>query len=631
MQEWLRHPSSAPSPRARRAATAASVASRRPACAAVAALSWIPWGGPDASAQGVFAECAAARGIDYHVVQGAFGGTGQFGCGVALVDLDGDGVDDVVCLGASDDRLGFFRNDGTGHFADVSAATGLGPVTKASGIAAGDYDADGDLDLAVTRWLKPTALLRNDGDLTFVDVAAAAGIAGSGAGGACAWGDYDNDGWIDLAVANRTQTLFNLTRNKLWRNNGDGTFTERAAELGIDNGGFPAFTVSWCDLDRDGDLDLYVGNDKGRQSPFWNRLYRNNGDGTFYEHFSSGAQVAADAMGTAFGDLDHDGVPEIYVSNVPFANHLLRSGDGGHSYADVAGAAGVAGTGSSWGAAFIDPGNDGRLDLFVASQTSDNFMFVQGPTWPLVEAAELWGLSDVAPSYCVAVGDVDRDGDEDLLVQDHMAKVKLYVNGLVASSVRRWIGFRAVGRGANTHGIGTRVEVVAGGRTHWREVAAGTGYKSQSAYRLHVGLGGVARVGEVTVAFPRAGSLRAATRVITGLPAGAEWPLYPPERLGDCDGDGLRTELDLKLLVARVGEACTPDLAALDVDGDAQVTELDVTAFGLVRFDLDGDSLVGASDLSILLAGWGSPRADFDRSGATGVEDLAWLLGAWSR
>jgi len=630
VQELSLASSSVPRPSESAGATVVP-STRRTAIAALGALLSASLDDRPARAQAIYAESAIARGIDYHVAQGAFGGSGQFGCGVALVDLDGDGDDDVVCLGASDERLGFFRNDGIGHFTNVSAATGLGAISRASGIAAGDYDADGDLDLAVTRWLKPTALLRNDGNMTFVDVANASGIVGAGAGAGCAWGDYDGDGWIDLAVANRAQTLFNYTRCKLWRNNGDGTFTERATALGVDNGIFPAFMVSWCDLDRDGDLDLYVGNDKGRHSPFWNRLYRNNGDGTFYEHFTSGAQVAADAMGTAFGDVDHDGVPEIYVSNVPFANHLLRSADGGHSFADVADAAGVAGVGSCWGAAFIDPANDGRIDLFVLSQNTDNFLFVQGPQWPLVEAAEFWGLSNTATSYCLAVGDVDRDGDEDLLVQDHLAKIKLYVNGLAHGPQRRWIDFRVVGRGANTHGIGTRVETLAGGRLHWREVAAGSGYKSQSAYRLHVGLGAVTSVDQVTVTFPRAGVHPAATRVLTGLPFGVEWPLYPPERVGDHDGDGVRSDVDRTQVAKRVGSACTPETAVLDVDGDSAVTEADLLAFDLVQCDLDGDSVVGARDLAMLLAGWGSTRADFDADGSTGVGDLARLLGSWSR
>ena len=227
-----------------------------------------------------FANEAVARGVSYFVSQGEFGGLGQFGCGVAVVDLDGDGDDDIVCTGNAKDRLGFFRNGGAGQFSDVSAETGLGVILKASGIAAGDFDADGDLDLAVTRWLKATVLLRNDSTSSnawaFVDVAAASGITGVGAGAGCAWGDYNGDGWIDLAVANRSGTNANLTRNKLWRNNNGTSFTEVAGTLGVDNVMFPAFMVTWCDIDLDGDADMYVANDKGSANPHFNRLYRNS-------------------------------------------------------------------------------------------------------------------------------------------------------------------------------------------------------------------------------------------------------------------------------------------------------------------------------------------------------------------
>ena len=609
------------------ATTPAVPRTNRSAAIAGIAAAWLAIA--DARAQGLYSEEALARGVDYVVTQGAFGGTGQFGCGVALVDLDGDGDDDIVCTGAVDDRLGFFRNDGAGQFTDVGAKTGLGPITRASGVAAGDFDADGDLDLAVTRWLKATALLRNDGGLHFVDVAAASGISGVGAGAGCAWADYDGDGWIDLAVANRTLTLFNYTRNKLWRNNGDGTFTEKAAQLGVDNGGFPSFMVSWCDVDLDGDQDMYVSNDKGTTSPFWNRLYRNRGDGSFFEDVGCRADVRGDAMGHAFGDLNQDGVPEIFVSNVHYGNFLLASQDGGVNYVEVGAEAGVTANTTCWGAAFCDPQNDGVIDLFVASQTSANHMFVQGAQWPLLDAAEVWGLADAGASYCVAVGDIEGDGDEDFLVQNHQDTVRLFVNNHAASPVRRWIDLRVQGRGATTHAVGTRLVARAAGRTHWREVAAGSGYKSQSSYRQHIGVGDAAEVEEIVVAFPRAGELAAAVRVLRGVPTNAEWPVWPPESLGDADGDGVRTDLDRTVVAGLVGSACVPSLARLDLDGDSDIAEADLAEFDRVQCDLDGDGAVGPRDLVILLSNLGGARADFDASGATDQADLARLLARW--
>jgi len=577
-----------------------------------------------------FSEQAAARGLSYFVTQGEFGGLGQFGCGVAVVDLDGDGDDDIVCTGNAKDRLGFFQNDGAGTFTDVSASAYGALPQKASGIAAGDYDADGDLDIAVTRWLKATLLLRNNGDFTFTDVASASGITGVGAGAGCAWADYDGDGWIDLAVANRAGTSANQTRNKLWRNNGNGTFTEAATALGIDNGGFPAFMVSWCDLDLDGDQDLYVGNDKGSSSPRYNRLYRNNGNGTFFEDIDCRAGVACDAMGTSYGDLDGDGQPEIFIPNIQLGNFLLRSGNGGISWTDAAAAAGVQSFGTCWGSVFLDGENDGDLDLFVGAMIpSLNFYYLNSGTWPLADATFASGLSNPNDTYCVAQGDVDGDGDQDILVQDRMAPVRLYMNNAVGQPNRQWIKLDVQGRGANTRGIGTRLVAQWAGKTAWREVAAGTDYKSQSSYRQHIGLGAATTLDTLTVTFPKAGARSAATRVLTGLPAGSTWPIWPPERLGDFDGDGVRDAGDRAALKAAIGAAFVPALAVLDMDGDSGVAADDLAAFDEAQCDLDGDGAVGAADLAALLDAWGTARADFDDDGTTGASDLALLLVRW--
>ena len=590
-----------------------------------------------ALAQAPFSEEAAARGLSYFVSQGEFGGLGQFGCGVALVDIDGDGDEDIVCSGSAKDRLGFFRNDGTGHFTDVSAATGLGLVSKASGIAAGDYDADGDLDLAVTRWLKPTALLRNDGAFAFVDVAVASGIFGSGAGAGCAWADFDGDGWIDLAVANRAGTNANQTRNKLWRNNGNGTFTEVATARGVDNGGFPAFMVTWCDIDLDGDQDLYVANDKGSSTPRYNRLYRNRGDGTFWEDLDCRAGVACDAMGTSYGDLDGNGTPEIFVPNIQTGNVLLRSMDSGASFANAASAAGVESFATCWGSLFLDGDNDGDLDLFVGAMIPAlNFYYRNDGAWPLFDASLASGLSDPNDTYCVAQGDIDGDGDLDMLVQDRLAPARLYVNSAASQPSRHAIRIDVKGRGANTRGIGTRLVATSAGRTSWREVAAGTDYKSQSSYRQHIGLGAAESLDALVVTFPRAGSLAAATRTLRGLRAdalatGEAWPIWPPEAMGEADGDGVRDAGDRDAVALAGGLALTPARARLDVDGSGVLDAADVARFDLVQCDLDGDDRVGAADLAALLRAWDTARCDFDGDGTTGPTDLALLVERWSR
>ena len=582
-----------------------------------------------------FANEAVARGVSYFVSQGEFGGLGQFGCGVAVVDLDGDGDDDIVCTGNAKDRLGFFRNGGAGQFSDVSAETGLGVILKASGIAAGDFDADGDLDLAVTRWLKATVLLRNDSTSSnawaFVDVAAASGITGVGAGAGCAWGDYNGDGWIDLAVANRSGTNANLTRNKLWRNNNGTSFTEVAGTLGVDNVMFPAFMVTWCDIDLDGDADMYVANDKGSANPHFNRLYRNNGNGTFFEDVDCRANVSADAMGTSYGDLNGDGAPEIYVPNVQLGNFLLRANDSGLNFFDDAANAGVECFSTCWGSTFLDGDNDGDLDLFVGAMiTSLNFYFRNDGAWPLTNVALGLGLADPNDTYCVAQGDVDRDGDIDLLVQDRAALLRLYINGTAAQSANQSIMFDVKGRGANTHALGTRLIAVSQGRKFWREVAAGSDYKSQSSYRQHIGLGTQMSLDSLTVTFPKAGALAGATRQLTNLPAGQVWPLWPPESLGDENRNGVLSSSERVKLIESMAQTFAPIHAIFDFDGDSVVGHADLREFDARQCDLDHNGIVGASDLTILLSAWGSNGVDFDEDGMTGASDLAMLLARWS-
>jgi hypothetical protein len=354
--------------------------------------------GRGAFADTTLTEEAVPRGLVYEVQQGAFGGPGQYGCGLALCDLDGDGDEDVLCSGNEKTTLALFANDGSGHFTDHTLSAGLGSPSKPSGIAAGDYDADGDLDIVITRWLAPAHLYRNDGNLHFTNVTNAAGIVtvGVAAGAGASWADYDGDGWIDLAIANRTGNGA-LVKNRLFRNLGNGTFTDVAPALGVDDG-FASFQASWCDLDRDGDLDLYVSNDKGTSGVSWNHLYRNVGNGTFMEDVASGAQISLDAMGVCFGELNGDPFPEIFIANVPSGNALLKSPNG-LTYANVAAAAGVGSFQTCWGGIAFDPDHDGDTDLYLTtSSPGPDFLYENVSGWPLVDRAAASGLANPGES-----------------------------------------------------------------------------------------------------------------------------------------------------------------------------------------------------------------------------------------
>ena len=266
-----------------------------------------------------------------------------FGSGVAALDYDNDGFQDLYFVnGKPDAPNALYHNNHDGTFTDVTAKAGVAAVggrTYKTGVAVGDIDNDGFLDLYVTA-VGPNILFRNNGDGTFTDVTAKAGVAGGAAEWSTSTGflDYDHDGDLDLYVANyvdfRTDenpycgfrrdgyrmycnpTMFDGVADRLFRNNGDGTFTDVSKAAGIANPAGKGLGVTFCDYDRDGDTDIYVANDMVR-----NFLYRNNGDGTFTD-VAYGAGVGFDAngkpqagMGVDCADVDGNGLPDIFVTN----------------------------------------------------------------------------------------------------------------------------------------------------------------------------------------------------------------------------------------------------------------------------------------------------------------------------
>ncbi len=214
-------------------------------------------------------------------------------------------------------------------FTDVTVVSGTSDAEVSIGVGWADFDNDGDVDLYVARYNAPNRLYRNNGDGTFTDVGASSGTDDAGRGFAVPWGDYDNDGDLDLYLAN------DGTPNRLYRNDG-GVFTDVGAASGTDHTA-QSHGAAWADYDHDGDIDLYV-------SIFFhtaNRLYRNNGDGTFTDvGAASGTDDAGNGQGVAWGDYDNDGDADLYVANYGSGNRLYRN-DGDGTFTDVAAASGT--------------------------------------------------------------------------------------------------------------------------------------------------------------------------------------------------------------------------------------------------------------------------------------------------
>ncbi len=288
--------------------------------------------------------------------------------GTAVGDYDNDGLLDLFVANL-DAGNKLYRNEGAGRFRDVTkrAKVGGGATTASYSAAWADYDRDGFLDLYVANGTQQRTarnfLYRNQGDGTFREVAESAGVDGGLASSlGCAWADYDNDGWPDLFVANFGQP------NQLFRNNGDGTFRDRAPAAGVDVTGNGA-GAAWGDYDNDGWLDLYLFNTNAGSSA--DRLWRNRGDGTFADVTGQmGLTEQGDGEAVVWADFDNDGWLDLFVVNrsdfSPQKNRLYRN-VGGDVFSDVTQLAGVSGTGSGQPAAAADYDGDGYLDLYVGN------------------------------------------------------------------------------------------------------------------------------------------------------------------------------------------------------------------------------------------------------------------------
>ncbi len=565
-------------------------------------------------AQTPFVEQAVIRGIDYTT-----GSEYQFGYGVGFADLDNDGDPDVIALGRSDGLIGIYENSGTGNFTDRSSGNGAPLFPGASGLASADYDNDGDLDLYITNVFGPNLLLRNDGAFTFTDTTVAAGVGDGAQGEGPSWGDYDGDGWLDLYLPNYSITpSANPGPNRLYRNQGDGTFVDVLAATGMDGDGY-TFQARFLDYDEDGDADLYISNDRCVDTAITNRLWRNDG-GTFTE-VTSASQTGACifSMGVAVGDFDRDMTQDLYATNLPFGNPLyLNQGNGTFTESSVL--AGVVSLATGWGANFFDFDNDTHLELFVCNDGWPNRMYNHDGSWPCVDQATAYGVTSTAyNSFGSAVADIDGDGDLDLLVSNRLAKIELFVNK--QGELNNWIKFRVVGEAPNRFAVGAKVRILTGVIEQVREIHSGTSYKSQDELPVHFGVEPATVIDEIEVIWP-GGSV---TRTLLDLDANQTWTLYPPALLADSDQDG---DVDLQdFFVFRscrnaAGGDLVPGCETMDLEGDADVDNADFVEF-LARYDgaLHDCDANGTTDLQDILDGTLT-------DGGNGVPDICESSGA---
>jgi len=403
--------------------------------------------------------------------------------GVAFIDFDGDGDLDICCVGEGSRAIRLLRNDGVVGFVDVTAQSGA-LLRAGSGSAQtwGDYDNDGDVDLFVTYEETRPALYRNDGNGHFTDVTAGPMLAAAH-GHSTSWADYDRDGDLDVYAANLNQP------SKLFRNDG-GTFVDAT----VDSLGCVAGEgVGWADYDNDGDPDLYAARFAAQSF-----MFRNEG-GVFTDASTYPLNEAVNAHSCSWADYDNDGDLDLYVCNANLPNVLLRN-EGGGAFTRQTPPALMIGdhsVGMSWG----DYDNDGDLDLFVAVTDGRSSHLLRndgGGVFTDITESPLFGTGFQAG---VANGDFDGDGDLDLYVGSYSRKPNLLLRNDLANG-NHWIELDLQGRESNRTAIGARVEVYTGGNRQIREVSGCTGFRSQNALTVHVGLGAATVIDSIHVRWP---------------------------------------------------------------------------------------------------------------------------------
>ncbi len=450
--------------------------------------------------------------------------------GLAWGDYNRDGwVDFYVTDTRGPNSL--FRNNGDGTFSrSPYAETVALPEGFSGGATFADYDNDGWLDLYVVNWGQ-NHLFRNEAGQGFTDVTAQAGVGGDANSQTASWGDYDNDGWLDLYVANwacypRCGRPERGESDRLYRNNGDGTFSDVTRLLNGHTYG-AGFVASFTDYDNDGDLDIYLVNDEFL-FPIGNKLWRNDGpgcdaDGTPGHCFTevsaeAGANTRVMGMGLAAADLNNNGHIDFYFSNAGPMTLLQNQGDG--TFNNVAELAGVdLPKAIAWGAVAFDYNNDGWQDLYLAVMTTvDHSGLAANPlfhnngdgTFSRIRSGS--GASDVGPTMSAATADFDNDGWIDLLIGNKDNGYSLLRNQVGDQSGSHWFSLALVGGGpVNRDAVGSRVTVrTADGNTQLREVQNGGSLGAGSELTLHFGLGtagpelaeGVVSITELTITWP---------------------------------------------------------------------------------------------------------------------------------
>ncbi|MAU77199.1 MAG: hypothetical protein CL831_10115 [Crocinitomicaceae bacterium] len=441
---------------------------------------------------------------------------GYLGSGVSFADFNGDDIDDLT-FGHHAGQIRYYQGDGVG-FEEIQLNID-NDVNESKSVLWADIDNDGDQDLLITNRNASNRLWMNNGNMQFTDITSSCGISTSSISRSygASFGDYDNDGFIDLYICNYHTDVINI-KNELYHNNGDGTFTDVTVSSGVGNGLQQSFQSTWIDIDKDRFLDLYVINDR---LDYPNSFYLNNGDGTFVDMAPVwGADLEIYAMSSTFADYDCDGDMDLYVTNGSAGNVLLSNNlNQGMGFVNVTSSLGVEVNQLCWGACFIDHLNDSWLDLYVGTGFSvytdypnifeespalSNAFFTSNGTGSLDVSSEL--SEELQHTFAMSTGDFNNDGFPDLV--SHQVGLSASVISAIPNE-NHYLKVRPQGTTVNRDAIGSEVYVYHSSAENTGVnavkvdvVFCGDKYLSQNSRHLQFGLGSSTQVDSVVIQWP---------------------------------------------------------------------------------------------------------------------------------
>ncbi|RRO13541.1 FG-GAP-like repeat-containing protein [Flavobacteriaceae bacterium 14752] len=429
-------------------------------------------------------------------------GFGTLGAGISFYDFNQDGLDDITMATDTPQNVRFFENNSSG-FTEVNF-NGISAPYENKSVIWVDYDNDGDLDFYVTNYLSSNHLYQNDGNYNFTEVSQTAGLTESflRSWGA-SWADYDKDGDLDLLILHR-DGLNQLEHNILYKNNGDGTFSDVTNVAGLSMLNHMSFCAAFFDYNNDGWLDIYIANDKMNTS---NLLYKNNGDGTFTDVSAvSQSNIIMDAMSTTISDYNQDGYFDVYITNTSAGNVFLNNnGDG--TFSDVATLTNTTFNSVGWGAVFLDADLDADLDLYVSGSADGSQGTPSAAFYEQIAPDNFTELANAMPnddaiSFSNAKGDYDNDGKPDVVVLNFSPN-DLFLWQNTTQTTNNWTKIKLKGSISNSMAIGAVIELTPeNSPTQYELVMCGEGYIAQNSAFEFFGLGNAQNIENITIKWP---------------------------------------------------------------------------------------------------------------------------------